>query len=55
MDKRLFWVGMAVSIWVLASPWVLGFEGVDVARWSNIFAGAALALIILWVYFGRAH
>lgn len=46
-------ISVILGVWIIASPWVLGFSSFAPALWSNIAAGAALALLGLWEIFGR--
>ncbi len=50
---NLFWVGLALGLWVFLSPWILGFYGLDLPRWSNVFAGAGVFFIFLWERYGE--
>ncbi|HXT11926.1 MAG TPA: SPW repeat protein [Candidatus Angelobacter sp.] len=36
-----------LGIWVVISPFVLGFSGVENAKWNNIATGGAVALLAL--------
>lgn len=53
MKYKLFVSGFVISLWILVSPWVLGFSGLDVAKWNNVMAGLGLGLVWLWIYFGE--
>jgi putative tricarboxylic transport membrane protein len=44
-DTQMVWVELALGVWVLISPWVLGFAAHAVAVWAHVIAGAALAEI----------
>jgi hypothetical protein len=46
------WALLLVGVWVLLSPWILGFSGIAVAKWSNVLAGLVIALVNAWVIFG---
>jgi len=44
------WVNMALGIWLLVSPWVLGFHASEALRWNSVIAGVlipALAACVL--------
>ena len=43
-----------IGIWILISPWILGYSSFTPALWSNIISGAVVALIGLWGVFGTA-
>ncbi|CUA89574.1 SPW repeat [Chelatococcus sambhunathii] len=45
------WANLALGIWALISPWVLGFTGIAAAFYPHVIAGvivAVLAAIELW-------
>ncbi len=46
-------MGTVAGLWVLVSPWVLSFAELDVAKWSNVLAGAAIILVFLWIRYGE--
>lgn len=50
--KNLNWIQLILGVWVLISPWVLGFAALTPALWSNVVAGAVVAIVALWVLFG---
>lgn len=43
------WTEGALGIWLIASPWVLGFVGVRAAMANALAVGAAVGLLALWV------
>jgi hypothetical protein len=46
------WLNLIVGLWVLVSPWVLGFEGVTKAMTVHVIIGiavAVLAAVELWM------
>jgi len=45
------WIQLVLGLWVLASPWILGFAGITIALWSNIIAGVLIAIFALWELF----
>jgi hypothetical protein len=45
------WIGLAIGLWAMVSPWLLGFADLRPAMWTHIIIGllvAALAAIELW-------
>lgn len=42
-----------LGIWILISPWILGFSSLAPALWSSVIGGAAVALLGLWGIFGE--
>jgi len=45
--------GIVLSLWVVVSPWILGFSDLNVALWNNIFIGVLIGLVFLWVLFSE--
>ena len=46
------WVNLAIGLWLVISPWVLGFTGLTNAFWGTLMAGlvvAVLAAVELWM------
>lgn len=45
------WAHVALGIWMIIAPWILGFSGVAAALWTHVGVGlvvAILAAIELW-------
>lgn len=42
------WTIFGIGVWLILSPWVLGFAEVNLAMWNAVIAGALLALLALW-------
>ena len=47
------WIILAIGIWILLSPWLLGVSGVAIIMWSNLLVGLILILMNLWQIFDR--
>jgi hypothetical protein len=47
------WWELALGVWVMLSPWLLGFSGISVMMWGNLLAGLAIVLVNIWQIFGR--
>lgn len=50
MKKKIYIFLLAVGVWIIVSPFVLGFSGLSLALWGNVFSGVAVVLAILWVW-----
>lgn len=48
MMKWHDWVLVGLGVWILISPWALGFSALNLARWSNALAGIAVIVVALW-------
>ncbi|MBI4032887.1 SPW repeat protein [Candidatus Berkelbacteria bacterium] len=44
----MHWVTLILGIWVLISPWLLGFAGIAAGLWSNIIVGLLLVIVSIW-------
>ncbi len=44
---------MVIGVWVLVSPWILGFSDISIMKWSNLVCGAAIILLGIWEIFGE--
>ena len=45
------WANLAVGLWTLPAPWLLGFSAVTAAMWTHVIVGivvAVLAATSLW-------
>lgn len=42
------WVNVVVGIWILVSPWVLGFSGITSAMWVCVVLGIVIAAMAAW-------
>ncbi len=50
--KSLGWPQLILGLWVLISPWAIGFSEVNIALWSNVIAGLLIAIFALWGLYG---
>ncbi|MEK7634413.1 MAG: SPW repeat protein [Patescibacteria group bacterium] len=50
--KELHWVILVLGLWVLISPWILGFSAFAPAMWSNVVVGVLIIICSLWNLFG---
>jgi hypothetical protein len=42
------WVNAALGIWLVISPWALGFAGLAAAMWNAVIVGAVIAVLAVW-------
>lgn len=47
------WVNTILGIWLILSPFLLGFSDVASATWNNIIIGILLAVVAGWVASSR--
>ncbi|MEK7137922.1 MAG: SPW repeat protein [Patescibacteria group bacterium] len=42
-----------LGLWIIISPWFLGFSSVSFLTWSNVLVGTAIFLVNIWKIFGQ--
>ena len=47
------WTGLIIGLWIILSPWILGFSNIAIMKWSNVLCGLAITLINAWTLFGK--
>jgi len=47
------WLAFGLGIWLIVSPWILGFAGISLAKWSSAIAGLVLAVAFAWELFAE--
>jgi hypothetical protein len=43
------WVEVALGVWLMASPWLLGFANLGLAMQNAVFVGLLVTVLALWV------
>lgn len=43
------WINIALGIWLVVSPWALGFQATAALRWNAVVTGAVVAALAAWV------
>jgi hypothetical protein len=43
------WVEVAIGVWLIASPWLLGFSDMQAPLQNALFTGLAVTVLSLWV------
>ncbi|MDI6734269.1 MAG: SPW repeat protein [Patescibacteria group bacterium] len=46
--KWQYWVIIFLSIWLLVSPWILGFSALNLAVWNNVIIAFLIIILIFW-------
>ncbi|MFH1162148.1 MAG: SPW repeat protein [Candidatus Jorgensenbacteria bacterium] len=49
MMKWYGWTLVGIGIWILISPWALGFSALNLALGNNVLAGIAVIILAFWV------
>lgn len=42
------WVNLALGVWLVVSPWVLGFAGDGAATWNHVIVGILVGGDAIW-------
>lgn len=46
------WIEAVTGVWVLLSPWLLGFSDISLAKWSCVISGLIVLVIAISKLFG---
>jgi hypothetical protein len=50
------WVNVALGVWLIVSPWLLGYGTLDVpATWNHIIVGVVAGGLALWSAVDKTH
>lgn len=52
--KWISWLNAALGGWIALSPWLLGFNEINLALWSNTILGLSIILVNLWAIYGES-
>ncbi|MCL4299135.1 MAG: SPW repeat protein [Anaerolineae bacterium] len=47
-DKNLDWIIGAAGVWLVVSPFVLGYSTVSAALWNDLIVGAVVIVLAAW-------
>lgn len=39
---------LILGLWLLLSPWLLGFSAFNLVAWNNILVGALIIIFVFW-------
>lgn len=48
MEALPEWASVVLGIWLVISPWILGFSATTSAVWYDVIAGAVVAIVAVW-------
>lgn len=48
VEARQAWANIVLGTWLVVSPWLIGFSGLEPALWNAVIVGAAIAVLALW-------
>ena len=49
---RSGWLKFLLGLWLLLSPWILGYWRITSALWSQVVVGVLIILLSLWEIVG---
>lgn len=49
------WAAMLVGLWLIMSPWVVGFTSTTAAQWTHLVIGILVAAIAAWEVWSVRH
>ncbi|HUH48537.1 MAG TPA: SPW repeat protein [Mycoplana sp.] len=49
------WVNVVVGLWLIASPWLLGFMANTNAMWTHVILGICTAAVSAWAVWDYRH
>lgn len=44
-------IQLVVGLWLIASPWLLGFYDISLAKWNAVLIGIIIVLFGVWEIF----
>ncbi len=47
MKRWQDWANLVLGVWLILSPWLLGFSGTPAATWNAVVVGVVVALMAL--------
>jgi len=42
------WITLILAVWLIASPWILEYAGINLALWNSVIIGTLVAILALW-------
>lgn len=42
------WVNLILGLWLIVSPWLLGFSSTAGAMWNSVIVGFVVAILAYW-------
>ena len=49
------WVNLVLGLWLIASPWLLGFAANMDAMWTHVIMGVLIAAVSAWAVSGHRN
>ncbi len=48
LDRTLNWISAVLGVWLVVSPFILGYSAMVAAMWNNIIVGAVVIVLAAW-------
>jgi FtsH-binding integral membrane protein len=45
------WADIAIGLWLVVSPWILGFADIQLAMWNVVLSGIVIILSAAWTLY----
>lgn len=52
-NRKPLYLAFGAGIYLIISPWLLGFNGINLAKWSSVLVGLVLSVFFAWEIFGE--
>jgi hypothetical protein len=49
------WANLVLGLWLIASPWLLGFAAKENAMWTSLALGLLVVAVSLWAVWDYRH
>jgi hypothetical protein len=49
------WINLVLGLWLIVSPWLLGFAADVNAMWTHVFMGVLIAAVSGWALWGHRN
>ena len=50
-DRNLDWINTVLGLWLVVSPFILGYSATTVALWNGIIVGVVVIVLAVWAAF----
>ncbi|MGC9603085.1 MAG: SPW repeat protein [Minisyncoccia bacterium] len=50
--KWNYWTLLVIGLWLVISPWILGFSSFNLPAWNSILMGVLVIIFSIWSFSG---
>ncbi len=54
-DKTLDWINLILGVWLIISPFLLGYTAVAAAVWNDVIVGLVVVVLTAWGVYAIGH